>query len=976
MRNSSSSSPQSQPLSRLRRIQRITLFGGGIAISLALLALTLLSLWLSGKEMLADRHRMFDAENTALKVVLRGHAIDLHHQVSQAEATWKALPKASPALLRQFTTYNGEAWLQASPAHPPALAMGELSTQYPPPRFEPYLALAEHAASAMCGGDCELRKSVNAYLYSPDQRFLAIVSPSLPSVASAKPDTRAALRLSVFSNMPNPTAGRQPAWQASAAAPLTGRPAIRLAQAAVVDGAPVAVFARDIRIDSLLNTWRPDIRDETTLLASPMGPLHISVGWQAQQGSQLIATLRDMALPPIDDTVSDLQYRDGLFILRARLPTPGWVQIQVFPWQSLLNDLRLSLIINLSALLFALTCLWTIILLLDRKIFKPAFSNAQRIFESENLNRIMVDTSPSGLTLLSIADGTVLLENEVMRQWTRMGSTAHPPLRLQLLDNHLAASPLGATPCHRDIQFALADGQAMELHSTTMATRYQGIRVLLCNVVDITARKALERQLETARQTAEAANQAKSSFVAMVSHEIRTPLHAIVSSLDLLGRARLAAPQQQRLAVANHSSQALLAIINDILDLSKVESGLLRVESIPFDLAALGREAAASMEPLARAKGLEFSCMMDAQLAPAYLGDPVRVRQIMLNLLGNAIKFTLSGEVLLEVYLQDDGRADSPVRIGVTDSGVGIPAEYHDQVFTEFSQADASITRRFGGTGLGLSLCKKLAELLAGTIEFTSTPGVGSTFVVTLPLPPCAAVPVAEPVAKPPAILPDPATPAARILVVDDHPAIRTLIQDQLRELGHQADTAASGAAALALATRQDYALVLTDLSMPDISGYSLARALRDSGFSAPIVAITAQASKAEQPLCAQAGIDELMLKPFTLEELDQVIRKHLALSPASARLPTAPAPLSASRRAELLSALDHALLLMRQALKGADAPLFMQQLHATKGAFAMAGLAPVAELCAEIEQLAAAGPREEIGALLDRLEALAHARL
>lgn len=133
MRNSSSSSPQSQPLSRLRRIQRITLFGGGIAISLALLALTLLSLWLSGKEMLADRHRMFDAENTALKVVLRGHAIDLHHQVSQAEAAWKALPKASPALLRQFTTYNGEAWLQASPAHPPALAMGELSTQYPPP---------------------------------------------------------------------------------------------------------------------------------------------------------------------------------------------------------------------------------------------------------------------------------------------------------------------------------------------------------------------------------------------------------------------------------------------------------------------------------------------------------------------------------------------------------------------------------------------------------------------------------------------------------------------------------------------------------------------------------------------------------------------------------------------------------------------------------------------------------------------------
>lgn len=978
MRNSSPPSPQSQPLSRLRRIQRITLFGGGVAISLALLALTLLTLWLAGKEMLADRHRMFDAENTTLKVLLRGHAIDLHHQVSQAEAAWKALPKASPALQRQFTAQNGEAWLQASRAHPPMLALGKLSAPYPAPRFEPYLALAEHAASAMCGGDCELRKSVTVSLYSPDQRFLAIISPSFSSAAPAQLGSKETLWQRTFTNMPNPTAangqaGRQPAWLAAVAAPLTRRPAIRLAQAAVVDGAPVAVFVRDIRIDNLLNTWRPDISDETTLLASPMGPLHISFGWQAQQGVKLIARLRAMDLPVINEAVSDIQYRDGLFILRARLPTPGWVHIQVFPWYSLLNDLRLPLIIDLSTLLVALTCLWTFILLLDRKIFKPAFSNAQRIFESENLNRIMVDTAPSGLTLLSIADGTVLLENEVMRQWTRMGSIARSSLHLQLLDTHQTASPLGTTPCHRDIQFELADGSAMELHSTTMATHYQGIRVLLCNVVDITPRKALERQLESARQTAEAASQAKSSFVAMVSHEIRTPLHAIVSSLDLLGRAQLAAPQQQRLAVANHSSQALLAIINDILDLSKVESGLMSVERIPFDLAALGREAAASMEPLARAKGLEFSCMIDAQLAPAYLGDPGRVRQIMLNLLGNAIKFTLSGEVLLEVYPQDDDRADSPVRIGVTDSGVGIPAEYHDQVFTEFSQADASITRRFGGTGLGLSLCKKLAELLAGTIEFTSTPGVGSTFVVTLPLPPCAAAPAAEP----PAVATGPAAPAARILVVDDHPAIRALIQDQLRELGHQADTAANGAAALALAARQAYALVLTDLSMPDISGYSLARALRDSGFAAPIVAITAQAGSAEQPLCAQAGIDELMLKPFTLEELDRVIRKRLALRPAEDR-PAArpPAPLSTARRAELLDALDHSLRLMRQALEQMDSAPLTQQLHATKGAFAMAGLAPVAELCTEIEQAVAAGLREETGALLDRLEALAHARL
>ena len=213
MRNSSSSSPQSQPLSRLRRIQRITLFGGGIAISLALLALTLLSLYgCPAKEMLADRHRMFDAENTALKVVLRGHAIDLHHQVSQAEAAWKALPRQARRYCANSLRTTAKPGCKS-----PRLILRRWPWANSPlnirPRFEPYLALAEHAASAMCGGDCELRKSVNAYLYSPDQRFLAIVSPACPRWLPAKPDIRAALRLSVFSNMPNPTAGRQPAWR-------------------------------------------------------------------------------------------------------------------------------------------------------------------------------------------------------------------------------------------------------------------------------------------------------------------------------------------------------------------------------------------------------------------------------------------------------------------------------------------------------------------------------------------------------------------------------------------------------------------------------------------------------------------------------------------------------------------------------------------------------------------------------------------
>ncbi|MEN3029505.1 hybrid sensor histidine kinase/response regulator [Chromobacterium amazonense] len=959
----------------MQRIQRTTLFGGGIAITATLMALTILSLWQAGKDTVSDRQQVFDAENTTIKITLRGHAIDLANKIQQIQTTWRSQPKADASLLKQFISNHGHALFRPQADRPPILMLSAEAS--PPARLTHYLGLAEQSTSSLCGGDCELRKLETSYLYSPDRQFLAIAAISWPTSPPVLRDRR--LWHAFFQQMPSPAAvgsqiGSEPIWLGIPSSPLSGHPSIRLAQTAIVNDEPIAILARDIRIDTLLNTWRPDIEDESTLLVSPDGKLQLGIGPLGSNGTQLAARLHDMRLPAMSNAVSDLHYQDGLFILRARLPSPGWIHIQVFSRQALFNDLKLPLIIDISALSLALVGLWALILLLNKRIFQPAFVNAQRIFESENLNRLMVATAPSGLALLSVATGKVLFENEVMKQWGQLGHAAHPPLYLQLQSQHLSATAARQAVDHWDIQYALADGGAMELHCTAVATRYLGIGVLLCNVVDITARKAIERELEAARQTAEAASQAKTSFIAMVSHEIRTPLHAIASSLELLGRSDLSPHQRQRLAIANRSSEALLAIINDILDLTKVEAGLMTMERTCFDLSALSRETASGMEPLALAKGLAFSCMIDDGLAPAYLGDPGRIRQIMMNLLGNAIKFTLRGEVMLEVYRQDDSRSDSHIIIGVTDSGIGIPAEYHQQVFTEFTQADASVTRRFGGSGLGLSLCKKLTELHGGMIEFTSTPGLGSTFTVTLPLEICSA----------PAQLSEQPSNSkvgftnTRILVVDDHPTIRALIQDQLRELGYEADAVGGGMEALEGDANHDYALILTDLNMPGMSGFILAQTLRDKQFSGPIIAITAHVGDTLRQLCAQSGITDLVLKPFTLAELDRIVRKHITSPvPATPQFFSAQnidesAALTRARREELLTTLNQSILLILDALPRSQSDIILEQLHTTKGAFAMFGLKGIVDACEQIEKAVKAGDNNKVITRLTQLKSLA----
>ncbi|WP_259395010.1 ATP-binding protein, partial [Ralstonia pickettii] len=229
-------------------------------------------------------------------------------------------------------------------------------------------------------------------------------------------------------------------------------------------------------------------------------------------------------------------------------------------------------------------------------------------------------------------------------------------------------------------------------------------------------------------RAADAANDAKSAFLATMSHEIRTPLNAILGNLELIGREPLADSQRERLHTVEDASSVLLDLINDILDLSKIEAGQMTIEAIPFDLAETVRQTGAMFEPLAAAKGLQFDVFVDDALASRYVGDPTRIRQIAANLVGNAIKFTNHGEITLEVYLRDDTNPESPIAIGVSDTGIGMTDAQRAALFRPFTQADTSITRRYGGTGLGLFIAQRIVGAMGGELAVASQPGVGTSF--------------------------------------------------------------------------------------------------------------------------------------------------------------------------------------------------------------------------------------------------------
>jgi PAS domain S-box-containing protein len=435
----------------------------------------------------------------------------------------------------------------------------------------------------------------------------------------------------------------------------------------------------------------------------------------------------------------------------------------------------------------------------------------------------------------------------------------------------------------------LADGSVLSIQRDITDHKNREEALAAAKEAADAAREAAERE----RAESEAANQAKSTFLATMSHEIRTPMNGVLGMIDVLEHQRITDAQRRTVATMRDSAQALLRIIDDVLDFSKIEAGRLELEETAFSLSGLIDGAVATFRPQAAAKGLRLESDIEAGSEDALCGDPTRVRQILFNLLSNAIKFTDRGGVTVRASTTPLGNGRTHVTLIINDTGIGLDAEQCARLFQPFGQADTSTTRRFGGTGLGLSIVRRLAQLMNGDAAVDSTPGLGSTFTVTLALRAAPADSPLKALLRPSGSLSRAFAPLAdgsgpRVLVVDDHPVNREVMVLQLGLLGLAADTAEDGDEALATWAQGRYAAMLADIHMPNMDGYELARRLRQMELERrsshmPIVAVTANAMKGEEERCLSAGMDAYLAKPVNIDRLRATLERWLPISSEAA---------------------------------------------------------------------------------------------
>ena len=638
---------------------------------------------------------------------------------------------------------------------------------------------------------------------------------------------------------------------------------------------------------------------------------------------------------------------------------------------------------------------------------------ARRLEESEKRYRTLAEDMPI-LLATCLPDGTILYANNSFRQWFGMDSEGIlglsfrdllPEGETETVEKAFSSiSPENPT-CDHDVKLYAPDGSmAWQRWVNRGFFDPRGTLQFIQSVgEDITNRKAAEQEIKAARDEAERASAAKSEFLAHISHEIRTPMNGVMGMAELLLDTDLGEHQRNLASMIHDSSESLLVVLNDLLDFSRMESGAFRLKTMPFPLQKLISDIVNPFYAQAERKGLALSSSPDPDLPPLAVGDPIRIRQVLTNFLSNALKFTEKGSVSLTVKVLEKDGDSVKLDFSVSDTGIGIGEELMRQLFTPFRQGESFLNRNYGGSGLGLSISKKLADLMGGTLAVESSPGKGSVFSLIISLATAESVqkPTAGEKTRAPALFPDEKPGRGQsILVVDDNRVNRELVRMILEKNGFVAHLASGGEEALNLLSKNCCSLVLMDIQMPGMDGYEATAAIRDPSSKVldrdvPIAALTAHAMKGFAEECVRRGMNDYLPKPFSSGELLELVGRWVpdsgnslvagAEPPARREIPSDGnsvfdreaffAKLMGDREEGLmllelfLEAMPEDLEALGRAIEAGDAPSCARAAHTIKGTASNGCAQELASIAMAVQIAAESGRMSDIPELFVRLQ-------
>ncbi|MDX7871215.1 ATP-binding protein [Aeromonas caviae] len=789
--------------------------------------------------------------------------------------------------------------------------------------------------------------------------------------------------------------------------------------------------------------------------------------------------LRSVAALEHIGTDPEITHHGNMFFLSQFIPGPNWIAIYATDWYTVFLALQNQLGLLMLLTFTVLTVQWIFIVLLDRLVLAPLRARSRLVYESEAFNRAVLTTAPVGLTVYDPSSDSVVMQNDATQNLLA-SSLEGNGLYQRLIAGRSWSRPHNLPDSSSEtnevrtaeISVSTINGQRRDISAAFSQARYQQREVVLFGLTDISDQKNTVRLLQRAREAADEANQAKSMFLAMMSHEIRTPLHGALGNLELLAMEKLTPRQRERVSTIHRAFDALLALINDILDLSKMEAQELQLHNEPFRLDELIERCAQTFAPVILDKNLRFLCLIDPRLTGSWSGDGHRLTQVLMNLLSNARKFTESGSITLRAMQRESREGSRWVRISVSDTGIGISSERLEKVFEPFVQADRSISSRYGGTGLGLTLCSRIMALMGGNINADSEEGEGSIFTVNVPLhhdspvdnfpltpdrydfatvvivcdAPLWQLTLVDQIKHwlPEVVVIEaqsnkalaaenehtvmvfatlgPALPEVwsevqytyldtvivsgngslyperqngalyvtafsasmfklalaacgkqedsfeqeastprsskihhetRILIAEDDPLNRTLLEHQLAALGYnQYDSVGDGQEALKLCLASTYDVIVTDLGMPIMDGHTLLKELRARGIETPVIVSTAETGG---PIKIKtSGFAEVLHKPITIERLntalEQVLDKlNLSAKKAPREMPNTLA--LTDMQALFLAGWNSDESALLEALYADDSNRFLGRLHRLKGALLALGENSMAEACGGLRQ-------------------------